>query len=283
MIRNLGWYAFAYHGAYGRIQPINFDQQILIPELGGATGLTCWCPADIDYYMQPIIEPPSGFTVANSSGIFDPTTGVLDGIAGGTTAFDGIGMSADSGHFNLATVSLPKTMSPLAYINTGCQQLLSKVSGEYTFYAIALAMATDIAQQCCFQNAAETQTTFTYGTDTQPFTPTTGVPRNALLTVGTVPAIASNNFGSNGLKMLGYYAWDYNGYKGTLRYINNIKTWCAPELPNPTGLWVKMKPGVTMTCDMGVNEFQQESMITALGELNFMANKLTGLLPSPNI
>jgi hypothetical protein len=110
-----------------------------------------------------------------------------------------------------------------------------------------------------------------------------GVPRNAVINCSISVPDSSQNFGNQGAKMLGYYAWDYNGFKGPLNFLNSLNTWAVPELPNPTGLYLILKSGVQGTVTMGVNEFQQTAMLSTLGTINMMANQLTGLVPAANL
>ena len=256
---------------------------MLIPEAEQPTGCKIWVPPDVHWTMQPIIDPPNGITMSNSAGRFDPAAGVVDGIGGGDVNYLGQGMSVDSNTLTMATVNLPKALQLNGYINSGAQQLLSKLPGEYQFYSLALAMVTDIAQQTCLANAAETQIAYSVFGGSNLLAPTTGVPRNAQMSLSYSVLRPDMKFGSTGLLMLGYYAWDYNGYKGPLRYLNSTSAWAVPDLPNPTGLYVVLKPGVSGFVDLGVNEYQQTAMIGTLGTINLLANQLTGLLPAPNL
>lgn len=276
--QRIGWCQFNYGQGYGKLQPISFAQSMLIPEQPGAIGGIIMVPADVTWTAHAYSEPDNGFSFSSLASYTNMALGVFNGLKG-----------AARGHFGPVDQAQASTQMPINTFPPTGQTLQDTGAGNswmgfpvqgtnYSAWIALLAYASEIAQQACMYNQSETFEDSGTISGASLFAPTDGVPRSAAIQVGHHPVKSSYNFGSTGALMLGYYAWDYDGYKGPLHYINNVDTWTIPEAPSSTGLYVMLKPGVNANIHMGVNEFISTSMITSTGEVNLAAGITRGIL-----
>jgi hypothetical protein len=150
-------------------------------------------------------------------------------------------------------------------------------TGRYmNFLLCALAFASEIAQQAAFQNMSEDTQTWASLTGSVLEIPTVGRPTYAFVQCASPPTGISYKFGSSGALMLGHYAWEYNGFFGPLKYLNASDNFMMPELSNVTGLYLMLKPGVSVNLTMGYASFDGTALTTVLGQIQFAAGRLAG-------
>lgn len=276
--QRLGWCQFYYGHYAGSLQPINFAQSILIPEFQGATGGKLYMNEGVSWTVVPVNDPPNGFSLENPSGLLNYALNALSGASYTLPGFGEFDQNQRNGKFQIPRVNSTGKLDSAPIEENELTHSHDTNSGDYAFYATAVAWASDIAQMCAMYNAAETFEDTGSFTLFKLCTPSAGVPRNAKIIISLAPPIPSNNFGATGAPMLGHYCWVYDGYMGPLHYINNLNVWAVPELPFATDLYVVLKPGVVGSVTLGVNEFVTLATITVTGQINFLANQLSGLL-----
>lgn len=274
-----GFLQFSYGTKRGKLQPINWQQSMFLPEYNGATGALIWVPPDISWSAQTVDEHPNGISMSTTAGVINLAKGILTGVTRGN--FPSI-LPSDFGlnkHITLPRVSGARN---LVSTNTADNDEMSRPATNtfsYQFWASALAFASEIAQQACYANAAETTETFPSVTRSSLITPTSGVPRYADVEVISIPGSPDMYWGSRGIPILGKFAWDYGGYKLPAQDINGQSNFFAPPVPGATSAYVILKPGIAANITLGENTFAMMSLQNALGQINFLAGEVGGLLP----
>jgi hypothetical protein len=259
------------------LQPVNFQHALLIPEAQGATGGYLWLKPDLAWSLTNVDYPPNGFSLTTINGLSNFALALYD-------AWQNPEDGGENGPANNTggTIRLPYT-GPGNVLNladagvSGSWHLASPNIGNWPLLMSALQFACEIAQQTCMYNASQTTQDFTGLSQDNLLEVSAGVARSALIEVYIAPEMSSVLFGSTGVPMLGWYAWEYDGYYGSLQYLNSFEQWTIPEQPTATGLYLILQPGVEANVTIGVNEFVSMSTVTTFGEINFAAGVAAGL------
>lgn len=273
----LGFYQFQYGLYVGKLQPINWLQCQCFPERPGATGMYIFVPDDIAWNAATYLEPTDGMSVETEDGIVNLIENEIAGISDGNISdVPTIGTTPDQ-----APAQIPvKNNTALVKVASGKSLTLSRTDGTALGaqpWLLALAMATDIAQKVCMWDASETTQTFPNPARSSLLVPTAGAPKWAQIDVFSVTSDPNLEWGSRGIPILGKCAWDYDGYKTPAEDINGLMMVTAPPAPGATGFYILLKPGVKVNVTLGVNTYDMSSIISDLGEINLLANKLAGL------
>lgn len=277
LVRNLGWWQ-AFNGAFaGKLHPINFAQQALIPEFQGATGGAVWMPSDLDWSITNFDEPTNGFSLNCTNGLVNMALGLgTNWVNPGGTAIEP-GLSSGGHGISPVEVNPINVMSNAPSGDVHPAQVPGTKYGDWAYMATGIQFASEIAQQACMYNASETTEDFPGLTGPNLCVAALGIARNVRISGVTIPDRSDLLFGSTGVPFLGWYAWYYDGYYGPLHYINSDNIYAVPEMPTATGLYLILKPGVKMDVNMGVNEYQSTATITTLGQIDFVAGIVAGL------
>ena len=274
--QRLGWLQFVYGTYGGKLHPLNFANSIVFPEAAGATGGNMFVPDDVSWSVQTMAEPSNGFSVTTSAGLINLALDLITNLSAGGSCTDELEPPFVQGTLALPYAGAANTMATTPSEGFGVTSAYSLPIFELNCLLAILGFASEIAQQCAFYNAAETYTSYGPYTGSQLVTPTSGVPRSAQIYVASPPTGASYNFGATGALMLGHFCWEYSGFYGPLQYLNGKETYTVPEDPSVTGLYLILKPGVSATVEMGINEFAATALTTSLGTISMIAGLATG-------
>lgn len=275
--KRFGFAQFVADGYKGKLHQLGFAQNFVLPEMANAD--TVWIFTDpLNSWDVGITKADSqSFDVRTAIGAINIAKAIATGITNGSPA-------PATYQCNLFPQgwTLPFSDGAGGVSNQATAQGDSLVdvlhgTGTTGFLTACLAYASEIAQWCVNRNIAASYQ------DIGPFTgehlaqPTSGAARNAKLTFTTTDTSPDYNFGATGIPMLGWYAWEYDGFYGPLQYINDHAIYTEPEAAEATGIYVICKNGITCSGLLGVAPYDLVSMASGLGEINLLASVLTGL------
>jgi hypothetical protein len=276
IVRN-GFFQWSYGTGYGDLQPLNFQQNIVFPEAPNAVGGLLWTPSWNSWTITPVEGGVGQNGIATALGAIhvlqDNVPGFTTGVTQAGSAFAGV--AANAGFRGPATNGNQLILLP----STTCSSPQDPTNSAYSrqWLWLALALACDIAQATCMANAAVTTSTFNYPADGNQLCATDGFCRNATIQVTSVPSDITFKFGATGALKLGWYAWEYDGWFGPLHNINSQNVFTVPEQMGATCLYLNLAPPLTATVTLGYNPEGIMSQYSTAGEINLLANILSGL------
>ena len=258
------------------MHPLSFANSIVFPEAEGPTGGNVYCSPEISWSLQEMNPPVDGWGLICNSGIlnllFNEIVNFDNGVAG-TVNDPGAGGTA---YTQFPYVNGSSNLDLLPSANVTYQGSGLSGNSEINQLLAIAAFSNEIAQACCAYNASETAESLGPFTGSVYVPPSSGVIRSAKIYCAAPPTGTSYKFGSTGALMLGHFCFEYSGFYGPLRYLNSNQVYAVPEDPSVTGLYLILKPGVSVTVEFGINTYEYLGLQTTLGEINLLNGTTAG-------
>jgi hypothetical protein len=278
-IVDCGWVAFTYGGTQGRLQRINFQNQVFFPESSNSDGF--------NYFLWPHAAGSFYGTTKNTSGVpLKWSPGSSSNLASNDTSglhYDGPNVSILGGP-QTNTLTVPVQDSSLYLQNHSLLHWMDTRdgithTGDFALWTALLSYLVETWQNVACPQSADPSVVFhaISGADNF-FNADYPYVSSGFLTVTAAGNGVDEDFGATGIRQFGYFAAVHGSFMGELQYWNSTDQFVCARGPDPTGWWVCAKDDVVGELAVYGTARRCHGVQTPYGDISFADGVYSGLL-----